>query len=506
MLYLAEVKKQTKGFIGGFKTEIKLLAYQHNDGTWSAVPGEEILVTEEFKQAFGDGNLLSVNLNGSRQIQGQPEPAGIEIVRQLQKWSRLSEKWKEEQEMLERKEQSLIYQLDELERRKDELERREEQMEKMAQDLEQLERRRQEVEEAETRLQEQQRDRQQVNVVLEAARRQQQTFNTYWQELNREKASLEQRQREIEQWRGELNHRQQEFDSNRDALDESKLQLQIQQQLLSSKRELLGRLDLNLETAAELAESCRCLVAGSAEGPEGAKVNLDALESIPLAELEVIVKDLQADWEKDVRFVNDQEEELKWQSEAVRELQVQIATANEFDRIDLERQLGEEQERKNLLDETLIGQRRKLKERQAILVQHLQILRRRQGIIELDDSYPALDLDPIRRQIETWQNSALAERQRLEAEIARLDQNLQHLQETIPQQEARQAERAQELQVEEERWQQAARELAQRQWRLSFSEEVLQPLQDGWDEIRPRLEGLLGSGSSVAEEQPQAIA
>ncbi len=47
MLYLAEVKKQTKGFIGGYKTELKLLACQHKDQTWSAIPGEDILTYDE---------------------------------------------------------------------------------------------------------------------------------------------------------------------------------------------------------------------------------------------------------------------------------------------------------------------------------------------------------------------------------------------------------------------------------------------------------------------------
>ncbi|MFM2028338.1 MAG: hypothetical protein RLZZ339_3055, partial [Cyanobacteriota bacterium] len=62
MLYLAEVKKQTKGFIGGYKIELKLLACQHNDQTWSAIPGNDTLTYDE-TNSRGEGALLLVNLS-----------------------------------------------------------------------------------------------------------------------------------------------------------------------------------------------------------------------------------------------------------------------------------------------------------------------------------------------------------------------------------------------------------------------------------------------------------
>ena len=116
MLYLAEVKKQTRGFMSGSRTEIKLLACQHNDQTWSPVPGEEVIALDEFDQ-MGEGSLLMVNLGNNRQIQGEPQTAAPELVRQLQKLSRLSEKLKTQQEEIEQWKQSLTYQSQELARR-----------------------------------------------------------------------------------------------------------------------------------------------------------------------------------------------------------------------------------------------------------------------------------------------------------------------------------------------------------------------------------------------------
>ena len=49
VLYLAEVKKQTKGFISGYKIELKLLACQHKDQTWSAITGDDTITYDETK-------------------------------------------------------------------------------------------------------------------------------------------------------------------------------------------------------------------------------------------------------------------------------------------------------------------------------------------------------------------------------------------------------------------------------------------------------------------------
>ncbi len=91
MLYLAEVQKQKGGVFGGGKAELKLLACQRTDQSWSAVPAEEVIPAEEANN-LSAGALVIVNLGGNRQVQGEIEPAGGRLVNMLQTFSRLVEK------------------------------------------------------------------------------------------------------------------------------------------------------------------------------------------------------------------------------------------------------------------------------------------------------------------------------------------------------------------------------------------------------------------------------
>jgi polysaccharide biosynthesis transport protein len=113
--------------------------------------------------------------------------------------------------------------------------------------------------------------------------------------------------------------------------------------------------------------------------------NNRAVEDIPLDQFQATVASLQKDWLNSERFVREQEEELTAQSQTIREIQEKLHTVGEYHRhaaseyewLSLEIQLIDEEERKRLLNQTLIGQRRRLREKQAILRQHLQILEKR---------------------------------------------------------------------------------------------------------------------------------
>ena len=83
MLYLAEVQKQSKGFMGGVETKLKLLACQRNDQSWSTISGNELISTEEVGN-FGDGALVVVQLGVNRQIQEKPESASNRVISILQ--------------------------------------------------------------------------------------------------------------------------------------------------------------------------------------------------------------------------------------------------------------------------------------------------------------------------------------------------------------------------------------------------------------------------------------
>ena len=153
-----------------------------------------------------------------------------------------------------------------------------------------------------------------------------------------------------------------------------------------------------------------------------------------------------------------------------------------------------------MLNETLFGQRRNLRERQEILRQYLRVVRRRQGLVELEDD--RLELDPLIKQLEAKHLTLQQQQQNLEAEIEQLSDNslLQELQ----QQSAHHQDQERALQEQEANWQQAQIAVAQLQSRIAVYEETLEPLQAGINQIRQKLEEVKRLKESTQGEQPLA--
>jgi chromosome segregation ATPase len=524
VLYLAEVKKQTKGFIGGYKIELKLLACQHNDQTWSAIPGDDILICDE-TNSRGEGALLLVNLSNNRQLQGNPELAGAEMVRQLQKISRLMERSKEDQEKIEQWKQSLTYQSEILNRQKMEMEARIEQIEQIEAEFQYLDHQRQELETLKQQLKEQQRnleegqincnsspnlspDKQQfirslanrlannhdqgnspsqiLHSTLESVQGQQTILNSCWQSLEGQKKAIEDRQVANEQMLNHLEQRSRELQMSRSALETAKVELQKQETILSKKQELFEHLNLTLQTT----DSTRQMLLRLAQGQDldfDGKIDLEALEKMPLEELESLVNNLQTDLYRLENFVNDQEEELTLQSQTVEELEARMARIDESEQANLEEELAEEQERKGMLTETLVGQRRNLRERQAIRSQHLKILQRRQGILSPEDAQKC-SFEPVLILLaDNYQNN-LEESQRLAAEIKRIQEDLQKTRDSIDGQWSDLEQKTGEFQEQERQWHDANLALVRLKTQVQQYETFLQPVQDHLDQIRQQLE------------------
>ena len=524
MLYLAEVKKQTRGFIGGYKTELKLLACQHKDQTWSAIPGEDILTYDE-TNSLGEGALLLVNLSNNRQLQGNPELAGAEMVRQLQKISRLMERSKKDQEKIEQWKQSLTYQSEILNRQKMEMETRIEQIEQIEAELEYLERKRQELETLKQQLNEQQRhleegqincnsypnlspEKQQfirslaerlannhdrgnspsqiLHSTLESVQEQQTILNSCWQSLEEQKKAVENRQVANDEMLDYLEKRARELQTSRRALETAKIELQIQETVLSQKQKLFEHLNLTLQTTDSTRQMLLRLLQGEELDFDG-KIDLEALEKMPLEELESLVKNLQTDLKRWEIFVNDQEEELTLQCQTVEELEARMATIDESERANLESELAEEQEKKGMLAATLVGQRRNLQERQAIRSQHLKILQRRQGILSPEDAQKS-GFEPLLMLLaDNYQNN-LQESQRLAAEIKGLQEDLPKNRDTIDEQWSDLEQKTREFEEQERQWRDANLALLRLKTQVQQYETFLQPVQDQLDQIRQKLE------------------
>lgn len=571
MLYLAEVQKKSGGILGGSKAELKLLACQRTDQSWSAVTGDETVpVPAEEVNRLTDGVLVIVNLGGNRQLQGACEPAGGRLVNMLQNFSRLLEKSKSQEEEIEQWKQSLTYQSQELNRREMEMESRLEQMQAMEEESQRLEgqlqdldrakeetarlredfeRNRQELEGAwehlrgeQRRLDEQQADsqqpaagldeqqagviqellerlsvavaptdtvREQLNQAFEVVNTQQSVLESQWREWEQQHAQASEIQGDVDHQASEIQNRKQELQQAQRSFEEAKAELKVQQNALLIKQDAAQMLNLQLRTQDELFQELARLAATSAGVKISQKVDLEALENMPLGELQDVVQNLQNDLEKVKRFVNDQEEELTFQRQAIEELQDKMGGASEYDRMSLETELADEQDRYQLLDESLIGSRRNLREREEILNQHQRVMHRRQGVTESNSSdHQKIDLGPILSQLEGQRQQQAEELQRLENQIEQMHRTINQTEGMVQHQSGEQEGKQQELQNLENNWQIMRESVAQMWGKVTLYQETLQPRQDGLNELRQRLEAIASALNQIQETgdyQLQAI-
>ena len=569
MLYLAEVQKQKGGVFGGGKAELKLLACQRSDQSWSAVTGDEVIPADEANN-MNSGTLVIVNLGGNRQLQGEIEPAGGRLVTMLQNFSRLLEKSKNQEEEIEQWKQSLTYQSQELNRREMEMESRLEQMQAMEEDFERLEQQRRELESAneetsrfreefersrqelegawehlrgeQRRLEEQQAEvqysagldenqasaiqeslerlsgavaptesvREQLNLAFEVVNNQQSMLDTYWQQLEQQQAEAFGLQAEVDRKGEEIQNRKRELHEAQTSLEQANGELKVQRNALQIKQEAAHMLRLQLQTQNDLHQELTRLATSSADVKISQKIDLEALEMMPLGQLSDIVQGLQQDLEKVKRFVNDQEEELTFQRQSVEEVQEKIGGASEYDRMTLETELAEEQDRYQMLDESLVGSRRNLREREEILNQHMRVLRRRQGVAESNSpDNQKIDLGPVLSQLEAQRQQQEEELRKLESQIEQMRITISQAEGMIRHQSGEQESTLAQLESLEQNWQLMKESAAQLFGRVSLYQETLQPRQDGLNEIRQRLEAIADALNQIQETgdyQLQAIA
>ena len=537
MLYLAEIQKQSKGFMSGVETRLKLIACQRNDQSWGVVGNESITVEEA--NDFGDGALIVVNLGANRQVQGKIELASAKIIAILKNFSRLVEKNQEQEQEINQWKESLAIQSEELSRREIEMETRLEQVEQMEEEFKQFEQQKADIAQAQAEtaniraefeaksaelegawaqlrgqqnsLNEQLKQasvldqnqanelKQQLEIVTSmneavnalrsrlkqaesAAATQQQVMQSHWHNLTQNIAEIGIKRQELEGMTTELTEKKVQVKSLQEAIAKAEDQLGIEQKSLEVKHELAQFLNLQLETQNQMLE----ILGGSETDAEGtARINLEKLENIPLPSLEAMVENLKKDLEKVARFVNDQEEELGWQCKAVEELEVKMSQANDFERLTLEQELADEKEAKKMLDQTLVGQRRSLKERHQVLLQHSRVLKRRQGIVDFDfeSAIQDIDLTPIKQTLEQQQQQLQQQQQSLGAEVTQIKLNIQEFIVKLEQQRTQQSQLELEIAQLQDKWHELNLQAAAMQSQIDFYQHQLQPLQDNLDQI-----------------------
>lgn len=569
MLYLAEVQKQKGGLLsGGAKTELKLLACQRTDQNWSTV-SEEVIAAEDASK-LNDGALVLVELNPNRQVQRIQE-AGRPLVNILQNFSRQLEKFKLKEDEIDQWKQSLTFQAQELNRREMDMEVRSEQLQQLEDELQQLEEQkqkvdtsRQEIERLQTevernrqelegawehlhgeqrRLEESQADFQQgtvldeeqsrvmselldrlssraaptetvrehLHLAFELVQKQQATLTPHWQKLEEQKTAIAQQQEEVERLSQTFSDRQNACLEAQNSLVQHTAQLQINTVDLTSKQEYARIIKEQLRNAEDLYQQIHSLAATSGDVVLGQQADVKALEKMPLEELQKIVQDLQYKVQIDASFVHDQEQELTYKQEAIEELQTKINHASDHDHINLELELTDEKDLYQMLNSSLVGQRRNMLQHQKFLKQHQTVLLRRQGhtLTNEAESNNKINLEPILLQIENQRQQYLQEIPKLEREIEQIRSGIELNQGMIDNQTHDLDEKRQELKAIEENLLSLQRTTAEYWGRVNLYQEALQPIQDSLDGLRQKLQEIgesLEQFQETGDYQLQALA
>ncbi|MEO1374086.1 MAG: pilus motility taxis protein HmpF [Cyanobacteria bacterium J06635_10] len=566
MLYLAEVQKQKGGLLGsGTKTELKLLACQRNDQSWSTV-SEEVIAAEEASK-LNDGALVLAELNASRQVQRLQE-AGRPLGNILQNFSRQLEKFKVKEEEIDQWKESLTFQAQELNRREMDLETRLEQAQQIEQEAQQIDSKLQEVESSRSEIQglqeeiernrqelegawehlrgEQRRleevsaevhqgavlDEEQAQVIRDLLEKlssnipptqsvgehldnafemvavQQSLLNPYWEQLEQQKTEASEQLAEIECLSQELQAANSSLQQVEDSLYEHTIELKLNTAALESKQDYARMLQEQLQYQQELQEQVNLKNESSGEEIFTLDFDAEALDALSLEELQKTVEDLQEKLNIDSSFVEEQEVELKYKQQTIDELQEKINSASQEEHTALEEELSDEKDSYQMLNETLVGQRRSLVERQDSLKYHQAVLSKRQANHQAAEGSQQLDLSPIIKQIEQGRQKNSEQLEKLEAEIEQTGNSIQLAQDTIAAITQEQDTKRQELQAMEEKLSALQTANAQSWARVNFYEEALQPIQDSLEGLRHKLQAMNDALAQILETgnyQLQAI-
>lgn len=563
MLYLAEVQRRPTGFgLGGGKTDLKLLACQRSENNWLAVPGEEVIPADEAKE-FSPGALVLVDLDNNKQVL-QIQDAGRQLVKILQNFSRFQEKSKIQWEEIEQWKASLTFQAQELNRREVELQAKEEQVENLQTDINKLEHERQEISQAQQEFQQLQKQIERNREELETAglelQRQKQELKQHQGELgksavlnqdqyqyiqdllswlteavtpadflgekltqsleivNNEKESLEQRRKEWENTGNTNSNAQQEESKSLASNVQSKwlewqqaqeslvlktAELRVQEALLASKQEYSQVLNGQIGMQTQLYEQLSHLMALEGNATTQ-KVNVEALEKMPLHELEELVQNLRQDLHRDMSFVKDQEEELALQLQEMDALQRRIDNASEYDRINWDSELSDEKDRYRILNESLVGSQRNLKEREEILSRHQAVLWSRLDNSSHREESNQIYLAPMLLQVKTHRQELREELQKLEVEIQQIQTEIRQKEEMIGGQAQQQAVKKNEI----KKLELSLREKQEVNTQVGDGvvyQEVMLPLEGHLEQLRQQLQELISGVIQVQGIGEQVI-
>jgi chromosome segregation ATPase len=554
VLYLAEVHKKT-GFMG-VKTELKLLARQQSEQNWSTLPGEE-MIPIEIANEYNAGVLVLVELDNNQQVK-KVQDANRHLVGILKNFSRMREKFRTQEEEIEGWKQSLIYQSQELTRREVDIEVRSEELQQLESESQKIESQRQEFEATRAQIlelkEEIERDRQQleeawgklhsaqnqhaqaqktalsddqvqqletligrlettlgkVNEVHQPLQtlqllqgEQQAILQQFWNQLEQDRGQVESAQSDLDRQVHDLEQGWQKWHQDQEALHQLQIRLRLHQDALAHKATFQGWLSQQVQAQDQIDQNLHRLQDGISGD---AKVDLGSLRNLPLDELEDTVQKLQKELAKLYHFVSDQEEELKLQQQTIDELKTKINQSSEYDRLNLASDLEYEQQNYQLLEDTLQGQRQTLKDRDAVLKAHQDILSQRKGTADESGSDLRQQIGPLLQTINAQRQSLQGVLQGLEREQVDLQTTVQQTQGQIDSASTVLAEARANLEAQSKALDRRRQEVAQLTASAGLMQQILQPVQDKLTHLQQTLESVWHPLDATATEQLQVAA
>ena len=551
----------------GSKSELKLLACQKGE-QWSAITNEDPIASDEASN-YKDGALVLVDAIGSgsdRKVKNIQDGAR-QIVTLLQGYSRQQEKSKSQEEEIQQWMESLTFQSQELNRREQDLDQRREALEQLEQELQQLDRqrqdvqqaresaerlnheaqqRRQELEEAQKQLRAQQEQLQQERAAMQhqlqqsagldaqqAAQLQhllqqtasavvatdflQSSVETCLQIAAAQESLLDQQPAaaesglspELRDWIASetqaIAEAWQAWYRQREELDHARAEWRAQETALEANQQQLAAIEGQLAAQHSLKTLLEQASTGGIHSDAAQRVDRGTLEAMPLNELQELTSQLQRDLEKLAGLVNEEEEELNAKRQAIEELQSQIGSSNEYDRIQLETDLADERDGCQMLEETLVGQRRNLQEREEVLQVHQTVLCKRQGLA-VPRAEGAVDLSPAVDRVSQEIQSLETLQAQLRDRIATLESTLQEAEMTVNQRSGDVEAQLAALQDRDRQLQaQQIEALAQSS---SAGDSIAQPMSEQVAGLRQHLEALLANlaqATDTTQSQQNAI-
>ncbi len=544
MLYLAELQKVKSGLLSiTGKSELKLLACQHNDQNWSPVPKEVIFANETTK--FNHGALVLVELSPNRQIQ-RIEEASQPLINILQSFSRQVAKLKLKEGEINQWKHSLTIQAEELNRRQKEMESRWQEIQRLEDEFQRLDKKQQLVETSHAEIDylraEMERSRQDLEAAWEHLRgeqrrfqeitlnsqqtqivdedsswvlgnsvnglsgetttletikeilnsafafieKQQDNMNLHWQKLDIESHTANQQQNRAEELLQTLNSCQNELQQAEKTLAQQINQVQSKTALINSKRELTVMLKRCLGTEEEFYQKLDTL-ADYIDFGVIKQVDAEGLQHIPLQELKTMVENSQEKLDRDSEFVEAQEQELKYKQQLIAKLQQRIEDSEGQEKINLESELAEVQDIYNMLNKSLIGQRCNLITQQKKLRKQQIILHQKQGFLT-DSKGEYADLESVVLQLEIHKQERYEEIKNLESYIAQILIAIEADQQTIDIQTQEIERKRQEVKSLEEQLLNLRTAINESWSRINVYQEILQPLQDDLNGSRKQLQ------------------